>query len=48
MTVSQALAIMDKFRRNGQIDPDLHEIFVRRAIYRKYASVFLDDKQVNC
>ncbi|MER2624289.1 MAG: HD domain-containing phosphohydrolase, partial [Accumulibacter sp.] len=48
MTVSQALAIMDKFRRNGQIDPDLHEIFVRRAIYRKYASVFLDDKQVDC
>ena len=48
MTLSQALAIMDRFRRNGHIDPDLHEIFVSSAIYRKYASEFLDDKQVDC
>jgi HD-GYP domain-containing protein (c-di-GMP phosphodiesterase class II) len=48
MTLSQALAIMDKFRGNGHIDPDLHEIFVSSAIYRKYASEFLDDKQVDC
>jgi len=48
MTLSQALAIMDKFRGNGHIDPDLHEIFVSSVIYRKYASEFLDDKQVDC
>jgi hypothetical protein len=48
MTLSQALAILDKFRQNGHIDPDLHDVFISSEIYRKYAAEFLDAKQVDC
>ena len=48
MTLTQALGILDKFRHNGHIDPDLHDVFVNSEIYRKYADEFLDVKQVDC
>ncbi|MGV0976955.1 MAG: HD-GYP domain-containing protein [Azonexus sp.] len=48
MKLSQALDIPDKFRHNGHIDPDLHDVFVNSEIYRKYAAEFLDAKQVDC
>ena len=48
MTLSQALGILEKFRENGHIDPDLHDVFIRSEIYRKYAAEFLDAKQVDC
>ena len=48
MTLSQALDILDKFRHNGHIDPDLHDVFVNSEIFRKYAVEFLDAKQVDC
>ena len=48
MTLTQALDILDKFRHNGHIDPDLHDVFVNSEIYRKYAAEFLDAKQVDC
>ena len=48
MTLSQALGILKKFRENGHIDPDLHDVFVNSEIYRKYAAEFLDAKQVAC
>ena len=48
MTLSQALDILDKFRHNGHIDPDLHDVFIGSEIYRKYAAEFLDAKQVDC
>ena len=48
MTLTQALGILDKFRHNGHIDPDLHDVFVNCEIYRKYADEFLDAKQVDC
>ncbi len=48
MTLSQALDILDKFRHNGHIDPDLHDVFIGSQIYRKYAAEFLDAKQVDC
>ena len=48
MTLSQALDILEKFRHNGHIDPDLHDVFVNSEIYRKYAAEFLDAKQVDC
>jgi HD-GYP domain-containing protein (c-di-GMP phosphodiesterase class II) len=31
MTLSQALAILAKFRENGHIDPDLHDVFVNNS-----------------
>ncbi len=48
MTLSQALDILDKFRHNGHIDPDLHDVFVNREIFRMYAAVFLAPNQVDC
>ena len=48
MTLSQALGILEKFRENGHIDPDLHDLFIRSEIYRKCAAEFLDAKQVDC
>ena len=48
MTLSQALDILDKFRHNGHIDPDLHDVFVNNEIYRKYADLFLAPRQVDC
>ena len=48
MTLSQALAILEKFRDNGHIDPDLYEVFVNSEIHRKYADSFLAPHQVDC
>jgi hypothetical protein len=48
MTLSQVLDILDRFRHNGHIDSDLHDVFVTSEIYRKYAAEFLDAKQVDC
>jgi hypothetical protein len=48
MMLSQALDILDKFRHNGHIDPDLHDVFVNNEIYRKYADLFLAPRQVDC
>lgn len=48
MKLSQALKIMENFRNNGHIDPDLHDIFVRSEVYRKYAASFLGAQQIDC
>jgi len=48
MKLSQALAILENFRNNGHIDPDLHVVFCKESVYRKYAEGFLADKQVDC
>jgi hypothetical protein len=48
MTLSQALEILEKFRQNGHIDPDLHDVFIKGELYRKFAAEFLDAKQVDC
>jgi HD-GYP domain-containing protein (c-di-GMP phosphodiesterase class II) len=47
MKLSQAMAIMHKFKCNGHIDPDLFDIFVEQGIYQKYAQQFLDPWQVD-
>jgi HD-GYP domain-containing protein (c-di-GMP phosphodiesterase class II) len=47
MKLSQAMAIMHKFKRNGHIDPDLFDIFVEQGIYRLYAEQFLDPAQID-
>ena len=48
MTLSQALGILSKFRDNGHIDPDLHDVFLKSEIFRRYAEAFLTLKQVDC
>ena len=48
MTLSQALEILEKFRHNGHIIPDLHDVLIKSEIYRKYADALLAVGQVDC
>jgi HD-GYP domain-containing protein (c-di-GMP phosphodiesterase class II) len=48
MKLSQALQILENFRKNGHIDPDLHEVFLSSGIYRRYAERFLNTHQIDC
>ena len=47
MKLSQAMGIMANFRKNGHIDPDLFDVFVKRGVYRRYAKQFLDPAQID-
>lgn len=47
MPLSQALSIMDNFKRNGHIDPDLYDVFVQQQVYRRYAEGFLKPEQLD-
>jgi len=47
MKLSQAMGIMANFKKNGHIDPDLFDVFVRQGVYRRYADQFLDQSQVD-
>jgi hypothetical protein len=47
MKLSQAMGIMARFKKNGHIDPDLFEVFVRQEVYRRYAQQFLDPVQID-
>ncbi len=47
MKLSQALGILEKFRDNGHIDPDLLGVFLRGQVYVRYAEAFLDAGQVD-
>ena len=46
-TLSESLRILGKFAREGHIDPDLFQIFVREKVYLKYAEAFLDPAQID-
>ncbi|RLJ63680.1 HD family phosphohydrolase [Sulfurisoma sediminicola] len=47
MKLSQAMSIMENFRKNGHIDPDLFDVFVRQGVFGKYAARFLDGAQID-
>ena len=47
MKLSQALAIMQKMKDGGHIDPDLFDVFVRERVYQRYAEQFLDPAQID-
>jgi HD-GYP domain-containing protein (c-di-GMP phosphodiesterase class II) len=47
MKLSQAMGIMNKFKLNGHIDPDLFDIFVEKRVYQSYAEKFLDPWQMD-
>ena len=47
MPLSQSLRIMSNFARNGHIDPDLYEVFVRDEVYLDYARRFLNPVQID-
>jgi HD-GYP domain-containing protein (c-di-GMP phosphodiesterase class II) len=47
MKLSKALEIMVRFNKNGHIDPDLFDVFMKKKVYRQYAKQFLDPEQVD-
>ncbi len=47
MKLSQAMGIMNKFKNNGHIDPDLFDVFVKKGVYQSYAQQFLDPWQID-
>jgi len=47
MKLSQAMAIMQRFKLNGHIDPDLFDVFVVEKVYLRYAEQFLDPWQID-
>ena len=47
MKLSQAMGIMANFKKNGHIDPDLFDVFVRKGVYLRYAEKFLDQSQLD-
>ena len=47
MSLSSALEILSNFARNGHIDPDLFEVFVRMGVYRQYGERFLTPGQLD-
>jgi HD-GYP domain-containing protein (c-di-GMP phosphodiesterase class II) len=47
MKLSEAMAIMSKFKANGHIDPDLFDIFLEKGVYRRYAEQFLNPLQID-
>ena len=47
MKLSQAMGIMQRFKLNGHIDPDLFDVFVSEQVYLTYARQFLDPWQID-
>jgi hypothetical protein len=47
MKFSQAIRTMNDLKTNGHIDPDLHDIFLRKRIYERYADQFLEPSQID-
>lgn len=48
MGLAQALSILERCSRNGHIDADLHEVFVKGEVFRRYAEAFLKPQQIDC
>ncbi len=47
MKLSQALAIMERMKHGGHIDPDLLDVFVGAQVYLPYAEKFLEPEQLD-
>ena len=47
MKLSQAMSILSNFCKNGHIDPELFDVFVKEKVYLKYAEKFLDASQID-
>jgi HD-GYP domain-containing protein (c-di-GMP phosphodiesterase class II) len=47
MKLSQALGILGNMSKNGQIDPDLFDVFVGQKVYLNYAEHYLEASQID-
>ncbi|MGE0080493.1 MAG: HD-GYP domain-containing protein [Thiohalomonadaceae bacterium] len=45
--LSETLKILGDMARNGHIDPDLFDIFMREQVYLRYAEAYLDPRQID-
>lgn len=45
--LSEALKIMAHMKKDGHIDPDLFDVFIRHRVYLQYAERFLNPEQVD-
>ena len=48
MSLSQVLKIMTSMSRDGEIDPDLFEIFLKHKIHLSYGRKYLDETLIDC
>ncbi len=46
-TLSETLEILESMRNEGQIDPDLHDLFVAEKVYLRYAAEHLSPEQID-
>jgi HD-GYP domain-containing protein (c-di-GMP phosphodiesterase class II) len=46
-TLSEAIRIMSFMKRDGHIDPELFELFLRAGVYREYAKAHLRAEQID-
>ena len=41
------MCIRDSFKKNGHIDPDLFDVFIKQKVYLKYAEQYLEASQID-
>jgi len=46
-TLSESLRIMEFMKKDGHIDKDVYEIFIREKVYMRYAGKFLSKSQID-
>ncbi|MDR3370879.1 HD domain-containing phosphohydrolase [Rhodoferax sp.] len=47
MKLSQAMRILQQFKQNGHIDPDVFDVFVQQEVFRRYGEQFLNPEQLD-
>lgn len=45
--LSEALAILQRMKEGGHIDPDIYQIFIEKEVYLRYAEQYVDPDQVD-
>jgi len=46
-TLSEAIHIMSRMKKDSHIDPDLFDLFMRSGVYREYARRFMKPEQID-
>ena len=47
-SLSESLSILGEMKRDGHIDPDLFDVFLRERVYLDYARRYLDTDKIDC
>jgi response regulator RpfG family c-di-GMP phosphodiesterase len=46
-TLSESLKILGEFKLNGQIDPDLFDVFMWKDVYLRFAQLYMDPAKID-